>query len=167
MEMPDKKSRVMLKRFIKAKQMKSLLRFGALFVFWSLFAFLDLSIGIYAQNPGEQRVAWPERYSATFGFEIMADHNGKIIVSSVDTISRAWKLGVRPAMEVLGWNTLPVRRKLDSMKVRRFLKQFPVMTEENIRLMLLTRGRPGERAEVFFMKPSGNNWGILLRAFLN
>ncbi len=94
----------------------------------------------------------------------MVDHNGLIIVSSVDSTSQAYKLGVRPGMELLGWNTLPIRRKLESMKVRKYRKSFPVMTDQKIKLMLLPRGRPGETAEVFFMTPSGNNWGIRLTA---
>jgi len=134
--------------------------------FWVLFVFCGLGFGICEQNPVIQQPGWPDRYSATFGFEIMADHNGLIIVSSVDSTSQAYKLGVRPGMELLGWNTLPVRRKLESLKVRKYRKSFPVMTDQYIKLMLLSRGRPGETAEVFFMTPTGNNWGIRLTARL-
>jgi hypothetical protein len=93
----------------------------------------------------------------------MADHNGLIIVSSADSTSQAYKLGVRPGMELLGWNTIPVVRRLESMKVRKYRKSFPVMSDQNIKLMLLTRGRPGESAEVFFMTATGNNWGVRLK----
>ncbi|MCX6226587.1 MAG: hypothetical protein NTV01_17870 [Bacteroidia bacterium] len=119
---------------------------------------------IYPKDPLQQQSNWPERYSRSYGFEIMVDHNSLIIVSSVDSTRQAYKLGVRPGMELLGWNTLPVRRKLESMKVRKYRKSFPVMTDQKIKLMLLPRGRPGETAEVFFMTSTGNNWGIRLTA---
>ena len=144
--------------------MKPFLKFLCLFEIWSLFSFCDLCFGIDAQNPVMQQLDWPDRYSASFGFNIMADHNALIIVSSVDSTSQAWKLGVRPGMEILGWNTLPIRRKLESMKVRKYRYLFPAMTDQNIRLALLTRGSPGESAEVFFMTPTGNNWGIRVKA---
>lgn len=146
--------------------MKSLLRFWFLFGFWGLFGLCHLCFGICEQDEAMQQRDWPERYSATYGFELMIDHNGLIIVSSADSTSQAYKLGVRPGMEILGWNTLPIRRKLESMKVRKYRKLFPVITDQNIRLMLLTRGRPGETAEVFFMTPTGNNWGVRLSARL-
>jgi hypothetical protein len=129
-----------------------------------LLVFCLLSFDYSRQNPLVPQEKWPNRYSATFGFELMVDHNGLIIVASADSTCQAWLLGVRPGMEVLGWNTLPIRRKLESMNIRRYRKSFPVMTDQNIRMMLLTRGRPGETAEIFFMTISGNNRGIRLTA---
>lgn len=131
---------------------------------WGLLVFCLVSFEIPRQNPLVTQEKWPARYSASFGFELMVDHNGLIIVSSADSTCQAWLLGVRPGMEVLGWNTLPIRRKLESMNIRRYRKSFPVMTDQNIRMMLLTRGRPGETAEVFFMTASGNNRGIRVKA---
>jgi len=146
--------------------MRSLLRFLFLFGVWGLFVFCVLGFGIYPKDPVQQQNNWPERYSGSYGFELMIDHNGLIIVSSIDSTSQAYKLGVRPGMELLGWNTLPISRKLESMKVSKYRKLFPVMTDQNIKLMLLSRGRPGETAEVFFMTPTGNNRGIRLTARL-
>jgi hypothetical protein len=147
--------------------MKRLLRFF-LFGFCSLFVFCHLSFGIccnYALSiKTDKQQLWPARYSATFGFELMADHNGVIIVSSVDTTLQAYKLGVRPGMELLAWNTLPLARKMESMKIRKYRKEYPVMTDLKIKLMLLTRGRPGETAEVFFLTSTGNYRGIRLTA---
>jgi hypothetical protein len=144
--------------------MKTLLRFWFLFGTWSLFVFCVLGFGIYLKDPVRQQNQWPERFTASYGFEIMTDHNGLIIVSSADSTLQAYKLGVRPGMELLGWNTIPVKRKLESMNVRKYRKSFPVMTDQNIKLMLLTRGRPGETAEVFFMTATGNNRGLRLTA---
>jgi len=118
-----------------------------------------MAAGVSGQVP-----AWPEKYSASFGFEIMADHNGVIIVASADSTCGAYLLGVRPGMEVLGWNTLPLKRKFESMNVKKYRKLFPLQSDLQIKMMLLTRGRPGESAQVFFMKPTGNNWGIRLTA---
>gem|GEM_PF-2079777 len=129
------------------------------FAFWSLFVFCDLSFGAFAQS---RPPVWPSHYSASYGFELMTDHNGTIIVSSVDSTTQAYKLGVRPGMELLGWNTLPVRRKLESMNIRKYRKIFPLETDLNIKLILLTRGRPNESAEVFFVTETGNNRGIRL-----
>lgn len=143
--------------------MKSLLRFCFLFGVLGLFGFCQLCFGICEQDAAMQQSNWPERYAGSYGFELMIDHNGLIIVSSADSTSQAYKLGVRPGMEILGWNTLPIRRKLETMKVRKYRKLFSVMADQNLRLMLLTRGRPGETAEVFFMTPSGNNWGVRLK----
>ncbi len=141
--------------------MSQLLKFTLFLVipFW-----LGMSFEVHAQDQALQTPAWPKAYSVTFGFEIMADHYGLIIVSSVDSTTQAYQLGVRPGMELIGWNTLPVKRKLDSMKVRRYRKAFPMLTDERIKLLLLPRGRPGEKAEVFFMTHSGNNRGISLTA---
>lgn len=111
-----------------------------------------------------QTTHWPERVAASYGFEVMYDHNKLIIVSSVDTTTQAYKLGVRPGMELLAWNTLPVSRKLNSMKVSKYRKSFPLITDEQIKLILITRGRQGETAEAFFMTPTGNNRGIRLIA---
>jgi hypothetical protein len=94
----------------------------------------------------------------------MFDHNKIIIVSSVDTTTQAYKLGVRPGMELLAWNTLPVKRKLSSMKVNKYRKSYPLLTDDLIKLLLITRGRQGETAEAFFLTPSGNNRGIRLIA---
>ena len=110
------------------------------------------------------KAVWPARYAASFGFEVMMDHNGLIIVSSIDSTCQAYQAGVRPGMEVLGWNTLPVKKKLESMKVRRYKKSFPAMSESGIKLLLLPRGRPGESAQVFFMTPTQNNRGIRIKA---
>ena len=146
--------------------MKYVLKFRSLFGFWGLFVFCFLSFGICPQDPVQPQNRWPERYAGSYGFELMTDHNGLIIVSSADSTSRAYKLGVKPGMELLGWNTLPVKRKLESMNVRKYRKSFPVLSDQNIKLLLLTRGRPGETAEVFFMTNTGNNWGIRVRAKL-
>lgn len=146
--------------------MKLSLRFW-LSLFWgSLFVLCDLNAGTCLQDSTAQHFQWPERYLGTFGFEIMSDRANVIIVSSADSTSQAYRLGVRPGMEVLGWNTLPILKKLETMKVRKYRKLFPVTTDQNIKMILLTRGRPGETAEVFFMTPSGNNRGIRLRASL-
>jgi hypothetical protein len=129
-----------------------------------LGALLGEAPDLRGQTVADRPAEWPVRYAASFGFEVMADHNGLIIVASADSTRQAYKLGLRPGMQVLGWNTLPVKKKLDSMKIGRYRKSFPLMNDQNIRLMLLTRGRPGERAEVFFMTPTGNNRGISLTA---
>lgn len=105
---------------------------------------------------------WPERFPATYGFEAMADHNGVIIVGSVDSTRHAYKLGIRPGMEIIGWNTLPLKRKLESIKVRKYRKNFPAQTDQKIKLLLLTRGKPGETAEIFFVTSTGNNRGVRL-----
>jgi predicted metalloprotease with PDZ domain len=107
-----------------------------------------------------QKPVWPERYSASYGFDLMTDHNELIIISSIDSTCRAYRMGIRPGMEVIGWNTLPIQEKLQSMKVRKYRKIFPVMTDQNIRLVLLARGRPGETAEVFLLTETDNNKGI-------
>ena len=133
------------------------------FGIWSLFVFCFLSFGISAKTQEIQKNNWPDRFTAWFGFEIMADHNGIIIISAADSTSEAYKLGVRPGMEVLGWNTLPIMRKLESMKVRKYRKYWPLLTDQQIKLLLLPRGRFGETAEVFFMTPTGNNWGIRIK----
>lgn len=124
-----------------------------------LFGFM-----IKPQDQFQSQFNWPDRYAGSYGFEIMADHNGTIIVSSADTTHQAFKLGIRPGMALLGWNQLTVDRKIESIKVRKYRKIFPVMTDQNIKLMLLTRGRPGESAEVFFMTATGNNRGVRLTA---
>jgi hypothetical protein len=96
----------------------------------------------------------------------MTDHNGAIIVASADTTREAFRLGLRPGLEIIGWNTLPIKKKLDSMNVRRLRKQFPLMSDQNIRLIILTRGRDGEKAEVFYATETGNQRGIRLTARL-
>jgi hypothetical protein len=119
--------------------------------------------GACSDVSGQDR-QWPKRYRASFGFELMADHNGTIIVSSIDSTSIAYRLGMRPGMEVMGWNTLPVKERMESMNVRRYRKYFPLMSDQKIRMMLITRGRPGETAEVFFLTGTGNNRGIRIKA---
>lgn len=131
-----------------------------------LAASFQWSFGRTGATPVQQQTSWPERFSASYGFEIMEDHNGLIIVSSVDTTKQAYQLGVRPGMEILGWNTLPIQRKLESMRVKKYRKDFPVMTDDQIRLLILPRGRPGDTAEIFLMTPTGNNRGIRLAATL-
>lgn len=143
--------------------MKFFLRFGFLFGFCALVGNYILCPEVSAQNAIEQST-WPESFSATFGFELIADHQGSIIVFSVDSTSRTYQLGVRPGMELLGWNTLPLQRKLESMKVRKYRKSFPGMTDQKLKLMLITRGRPGDKAEAFFLTETGNNRGIRLTA---
>ena len=92
----------------------------------------------------------------------MTDHNGLVIVSSIDTTTLAYSKGIRPGMEIIGWNTLPVKKKLETIPVGKYRKLFPMHSDLQIQLMLLPRGKPDESAEVFFMTPSGNNWGIRL-----
>lgn len=150
------------KRELIIKLMKTGLRFCKQIGILGLFACCFLGFGVYPQEALVQSPTWPGRYEASFGIEIMADHNNSIIVAVTDTTSQAYKLGVRPGMEVIGWNTLPIRKKLESMKVRKYRKTFPLMTDEKIKLILLARGRPGETAEVFFLTPTGNNWGVRL-----
>ncbi len=142
--------------------MKPLLQLCSNFRLLILFSLCILAFGFQQQT--DSRQAWPVRYSASYGFELMADHNGVIIVASVDSTTAAYQLGVKPGMELIGWNTLPLKRKLDSMKVRKYMKNFPGMTQEKIKLVLLTRGKPGESAEAFFMTSTGNNRGIRLTA---
>ena len=120
--------------------------------------------GFGFQQQTDFKHVWPERYSASYGFTLMADHNGVIIVASVDTTSNTYKLGVRPGMELLGWNTLPLKRKLDEMKVRKYKNYFPGLSDEKIKLILICRGSRGETAEAFFMTATGNNRGIKLTA---
>lgn len=121
-------------------------------------------IGFGFQQQAELQQNWPKAFRASYGFEAIADHNGVIIVSLVDTTTQAYQLGVRPGMEVLGWNTLPIRRKLDTMNIKRFRKNFPGLTDQQVKLALLCRGRPGESAEVFFMTETGNNRGLRITA---
>jgi len=129
-----------------------------------IFVLCSLGSGVYQQNQDSHQTGWPERYSASYGFDLMIDHNALIIISSIDSTSQAYKLGIRPGMEILGWNKLPIRKKLESMKVNRFRKHFPLLKDQDIRLLLLTRGRPGEAAEIFFMTETGNNRGLKLTA---
>ena len=123
-------------------------------------------LGYGFQQQTDFKQAWPKRYSASYGFELMADHNGVIIVASVDTTYNAYKRGVRPGMELLGWNTQPLKKKLELMRVTKYRKNFPGMTDEKIKLTLLTRGKQGETAEVFFLTSTGNNRGIKLTAII-
>lgn len=90
----------------------------------------------------------------------MADHNGVIIVSWVDSTSQAYKVGVKPGMEVQAWNTIPIKRKLESMNVLKYRKAYPLLTDKDIRMILLTRGRPGETAEIYVLTPTGNSRGV-------
>ncbi|MFH0760186.1 MAG: hypothetical protein V2A67_01630 [Bacteroidota bacterium] len=113
--------------------------------------------GIY---PLAGQPVWPARYKASFGFEAVRDHDSKVIVFRIDSLSDAYLKGIRPGMEIIGWNTLPVERYLKKIKVGKTSKSFPGIGSEELRIMLLTRGRPGETAEVFFMTGTGNNWGI-------
>jgi predicted metalloprotease with PDZ domain len=129
-----------------------------------VFVLCSLGFGVYHPYQVAQQEEWPERYSASFGFDLMIDHNSMIIISSIDSTSQAYKLGIRPGMEILGWNKLPIRKKLESMKVNRYRKQYPLLKDLDIRLMLITRGRPGETAEIFFMTETGNNRGLRLTA---
>ncbi len=117
----------------------------------------------YAQQAGGGQ-KWPERYAGSFGFELMADHNGNIIVASIDTTSQAYRLEIRPGMEVVGWNRIHIKKRIKLIHTGRYRKAYPLMTEEQVRLMLLTRGRPGEKAEVFFITPTGNARGVGLTA---
>lgn len=144
--------------------MKSIFRSCFLLAGCILTGSWDPGPGIIKGDADVQNPVRLEKYSVSYGFEVMADHNGKIIVSSADSTRQAYRLGVRPGMEILGWNTLPVLRKLESMKIRKYRKLYPGMTDMDIKLFLLTRGRPGEQAQVFFMTPTGNNWGIGLKA---
>lgn len=149
---------------INRLQMKSLFGFWFSFGVCALFVFCSLGFDIYGQDATMKQPVWPSRYTASYGFELMTDHNGVIIVASIDTTSRAYTLGMRPGMEILGWNTLPIRRKLESMKIKRYRKVFPLLTDDKIKLLLLPRSRPGDIAEVFYMTPTGNNRGISLEA---
>jgi predicted metalloprotease with PDZ domain len=129
----------------------------------ALTLFISVS-GVYAQDQTTTTPPWPKTLACSFGFELMTDHNGQIIVASVDSTSGAYRMGVRPGMDVIGWNTLPIQRKLQSMRVRKYRKTFPMMSDDQIKLLILTRARPGDSAEVFFMTPTGNNRGIRVEA---
>ena len=122
-----------------------------------LFGLIFLGLGIW---PLAGQQVWPARYSASYGFEAVRDHDSKVIVLRVDSLSDAYRKGIRPGMEIIGWNTLPVERYLKKIKIRNTIKSFPGITTNELRIMFLTRGRPGETAEVFFMTSTGNNWGI-------
>lgn len=159
---PSVKSVSSVDSFKKVTHMKPLLRFCFLLGFTGIFDICLMGAGQEPQTIVRQN--WPKAYRASYGFEAIADHNGVIIVSSVDTTSQAYQLGVRPGMEILGWNTLPVKRKLSEMNVKKYRKNFPGLTEEQVRLALLCRGRPGDSAEVFFMTPTGNNRGLRISA---
>jgi len=129
-----------------------------------LFGLIFLGLGIW---PLAGQQAWPARYAASYGFEAVRDHDSKVIVLRVDSLSDAYRKGIRPGMEIIGWNTLPVERYLKEIKVRKAIKSFPGIKSEELRIMLLTRGRPGETAEVFFVTGTGNNWGIRIVAGLD
>lgn len=122
-----------------------------------LFGLMFLGLGILSLA-GQQ--AWPTRYAVSYGFEAIRDHDSKVIVLRVDSLSDAYRKGIRPGMEIIGWNTLPVERHLKNIKVRKTIKSFPGVTSDELRIMLLTRGRPGETAEVFLVTSTGNHWGI-------
>lgn len=107
--------------------------------------------------------AWPVQYSASYGFEAFRDHDNKVIVLRIDSLSDAYRKGIRPGMQIIGWNTLPIERYLKNIKVRKSLKSFPGIQSEELRIMLLTRGRPGETAQVFFLTDTGNSWGIRIK----
>jgi hypothetical protein len=112
-------------------------------------------------------VTWPEKYAYSYGFELLRDHDGRLIIWSVDSTSQAFRLGVRPNMDLIGWNTLPVDKALASIKVRKYRKLLPTHTDEQIRMTLLSRGHCGEQAEVFLMTETGNNRGIRVQAGLS
>jgi hypothetical protein len=161
-DLVDRASTKIRRSSYKVLIMKSLLRFGFMFGVWGLFVFCFLGFEIYPQEI--ENTTWPKRYPASYGFTIMADHNGLIIVASVDSTTSTYKLGIRPGMEVLAWNAVPLKAKLESMKIDKYRKLFPLMSDQNIKLMLLTRGRAGESAEVYFMTESGNNRGVRVYA---
>jgi len=104
--------------------------------------------------------SWPKGYEASYGFELIRDHDSRIIVYRVDTLSDAYARGIRPGLEVIGWNQLPLERKLKQMRVKQFRDHFPGLSDEQIRFALITRGKPGDSAEVFIMTDTGNNRGV-------
>ncbi|MFO7616513.1 MAG: hypothetical protein R6V75_04610 [Bacteroidales bacterium] len=109
-------------------------------------------------------VSWPDRFAASFGMELERDPEGKILIIRVDSTGEAALKGVVPGNELLGWNTLPSHKALGKVRVRPYRRLFPGLTDDQIRLVLLTRGRQGESAEVFVMTATGNNRGIRLTA---
>jgi len=117
--------------------------------------FLGFVIGPAASQSG-----WTARYVASYGFDAVRDHDGRIVVLRVDSLSDAYQKGVRPGMEIIGWNTQPILKYLKNIDLRKTIKSFPGVRKEDLRILLLTRGRPGETAEVFFMTETGNNWGV-------
>jgi hypothetical protein len=123
----------------------------AIAIFWVWWALLG------GQALGQ---SWPKGFEASYGFELIRDHDSRIIVYRVDTLSDAYAKGIRPGVEVIGWNQVPLERKLKHMRVRKFRDHFPGLSDEQIRLALITRGKPGESAEVFLMTGTGNNRGI-------
>jgi hypothetical protein len=114
-----------------------------------------------AQEPA---IPWPDRYAASFGLGLQRDPEGKILIIKVDSTGEATQKGVVPGNELLGWNQLPAGRALGKIRVKPYRKLFPEWDDDRIRLVLLTRGRPGETAEVFVMTATGNNRGIKLTA---
>jgi hypothetical protein len=107
--------------------------------------------------------SWPKGYEASYGFELIRDHDSRIIVYRVDTLSDAFARGIRPGLEVIGWNQLPLEKKLRHMRVKGYRDKFPGLSDEQIRLALITRGKPGDSAEVFVMTESGNNRGVRIK----
>jgi len=110
----------------------------------------------------EGQAVWPERYAASVGFDAVRDHDSKIIVLRIDSLSEAYRKGIRPGMEIIGWNTLPIERYLNTIRTRKMERYFPGFKKDELRIHLLTRGQPGEAAQVFFMTGTGNNWGLRL-----
>jgi len=133
--------------------------------FWVLYVFCVLSFGVLslevcrAQTAG---IKWPERFSGSIGFEVDKNKDSGIIVAVVDSTSEAFRKGIRPGLEIIGWNRLPVNVALGKIKPKRYRKYFGEIPDEKNRLLLLTRGRPGETAEVFILTNTGNNRGIKL-----
>ena len=122
-----------------------------------LFGIYLLCVGIW---PALSQSSWTARYAASYGFDAVRDHDRRIVVLRVDSLSDAYQKGVRPGMEIIGWNTLPVEQYLTKIDLKKIVKSFPGIKKEDLRILLLTRGRPGETAEVFFMTETGNNWGV-------
>ena len=100
---------------------------------------------------------------ATYGFELMRDHDGRIIIYSIDSLSDGYQKGIRPGMQVIGWNTVPIERKLKTIPVRKLRKQFPGLTDDQIRLNFLAHPPGAESAEIFFMTETENNWGVRVK----
>ena len=133
------------------------------FGFWVLFVFCYLGFGFspaaLCQHPSSV-IGRPSSY----GFELIRDHDAKIIIFRIDSLSDAYGKGIRPGMELIGWNTLPIERKLAKMKVKKYRKSYPGYSDEQIRFHLLVQGKPSESAELFFMTEAGNNWGVKIVA---
>ncbi|MDD2571083.1 MAG: hypothetical protein PHN30_03510 [Bacteroidales bacterium] len=125
----------------------------------SLFICILSSINLPAQD---KPFPWPERYSSTYGIHLERDAEGKILITAVDSTTVAAERGIVPGYELLAWNQLPTDQALKKIRVRRYRKLFPDHTDDQIRLILLTRGHPGDSAEVFVLTETENNRGIRL-----